>query len=254
MKNILCLSISLLLVFTIVAQNTSQAFKAINGELPANIKRKAQRNIGQLRPNAQIQNTVPQKANKLEFDSNFKLMTSAHKTMRRHNIKKNDLSLRTPNLSLSLRKRDSITIARPQLKELQIYEYICTSKKENEEAYSLPVQTPKKSKFGKHIVLGSTTNPRIIMRYITKSTYVDYYHCYTLDLGDEKLALYSDNRKFAAQFLTRKPTDEELKNELLFPLKMQFDTSSFFVYYKVNGELYYDYYKVVFTQQSQADK
>lgn len=255
MKKILFLIISFFLVFLIAAQNSNQAFKAVNGELPANIKSKAQRNVGQLRPVPQIQNILPTKGNKLETDTTLQLMVSALQEVRRHNIKDKDLSLRTPDLSLSLRKKDSITIARPHLKELQIYEYVCSYNKENVEANSLLTsKTLEKPKFGKHIVFGSTTNPRIIMRYITKDSYVDYYHCHTLNLDDKKVALYSNNRKFAAQFLSREPTEEELDRELLFPLKMQFDTSSFFIYYEVGGNLYYDYYKVVFPQPTQCDK
>lgn len=150
---------------------------------------------------------------------------------------------RVPDLRLNFGKKDTVKVVRPTFRWPLSYGYKTTARKLAEGAYSLPRPQPDAVKLGADIQLIPTTNDRIVV--LSSATFRrDFYHCYTLDLGDELLAFYTDNKPFADQFFDRVPTVEELFGDLKFPLIVDFKSGSLAYYYDNEGVICFDYYEM----------
>ena len=150
---------------------------------------------------------------------------------------------RAPDLRLNFGKKDTVKVVRPTFRWPLSYGYKTTAHKLAEGAYSLPRPQPEAVKLGAYIQLIPTTNDRIVV--LSSATFRrDFYHCYTLDLGDELLAFYTDNKPFADQFFDRVPTEEELFGDLKFPLIVDFKSGSLAYYYDNEGVICFDYYEM----------
>lgn len=150
---------------------------------------------------------------------------------------------RAPDLRLTLGKKDTVKVVRPTFRWPLSYGYKTTAHKLAEGAYSQPRPQPEKAKLGADIQLIPTTNDRIVV-LLSATFRRDFYHCYTLDLGDELLAFYTDNKPFADQFFDRVPTEEELFSDLKFPLIVDFKRGSLAYCYDNEGVICFDYYEM----------
>ena len=268
MKKLLSLILTISIAFSANAQK--QALKTLSGETPANIKHSSLEQLKQIPHPGSM--ALSKKLERLETDLK-KIQVISNKNLQQIKfisidslLAKNRIRIpkaaitpdtniiaqeiratkfRLPDFDLSFGNKDSISqIERPTLRDAQSFFYAFTSEQTTHGVYSVPTQMLEKAKFGEIVVISPTTNPRKIFLQ-AKNFKSDYYHCHTLDLGDEKMAYFSDDSDFSNQFLRRPPTNEELESDLIFPLMIRFDYSGFSIYYEQDGITKYDYYQLI---------